>query len=85
MNETLKIHPSDNVAVALCDIENGAEIQTGSISITTLQNIPAGHKVALCRISKGKDIIKYGYPIGMATEDIPAGSHVHTHNIRTLL
>jgi altronate hydrolase len=44
-----------------------------------------GHKVALRDIAKGENIIKYGYPIGHALEDIKEGEHVHTHNIKTNL
>ncbi|MGN0181994.1 MAG: UxaA family hydrolase [Candidatus Ornithomonoglobus sp.] len=44
-----------------------------------------GHKVALRDIKAGEDIIKYGYPIGHALEDIKEGEHVHTHNIKTNL
>ena len=44
-----------------------------------------GHKVALRDIKKGENVIKYGYPIGYALEDIKAGEHVHTHNIKTNL
>lgn len=44
-----------------------------------------GHKVALQTISAGEKVIKYGYPIGVATEDIPAGAHVHSHNLHTAL
>lgn len=44
-----------------------------------------GHKVALTDIKKGENVIKYGYPIGHAIEDIKAGDHVHTHNIKTNL
>jgi altronate hydrolase len=44
-----------------------------------------GHKAALREIRKGEAVIKYGYPIGEATEDIPAGGHVHVHNLHTLL
>ena len=42
-------------------------------------NVENGHKYALCDIKKGENIIKYGFPIGHATEDIAAGEHVHTH------
>ena len=42
-----------------------------------------GHKIALCDIDEGHKIIKYGYPIGHATENIKKGSHVHTHNMKT--
>lgn len=44
-----------------------------------------GHKIALCDIADGQDIIKYGYPIGHAVTDIKKGEHVHTHNIKTNL
>ena len=48
-------------------------------------NIADGHKYALRAIKAGEDVIKYGQPIGHATEDIQAGEHVHTHNLATNL
>ena len=48
-------------------------------------NIDDGHKYARRNIVKGENIIKYGQPIGHATEDIGAGEHVHTHNVKTNL
>ena len=48
-------------------------------------NLQTGHKIALCDIEKGADIIKYGYPIGYATEDIKKGDAVHSHNMKTKL
>ena len=44
-----------------------------------------GHKYALSKINKGQDVIKYGFPIGVATCDIEIGEHVHTHNVKTKL
>ncbi|MBQ8494325.1 MAG: altronate dehydratase [Clostridia bacterium] len=44
-----------------------------------------GHKIALQNISAGEKVIKYGYPIGTATQDIPVGAHVHSHNLHTAL
>ncbi len=44
-----------------------------------------GHKYALFDINKGENVIKYGSPIGHATEDIKKGDHVHTHNLKTNL
>ena len=44
-----------------------------------------GHKYATRDIKRGENIIKYGNPIGHATEDIGAGEHVHTHNLKTNL
>ena len=48
-------------------------------------NLETGHKISLCNIKKGEDIIKYGYPIGYATEDISKGESVHSHNMKTKL
>ena len=48
-------------------------------------SLETGHKIAVCDISKGADIIKYGYPIGYATESIKKGDAVHSHNMKTKL
>lgn len=48
-------------------------------------NLENGHKYALRNIKKGENVIKYGYPIGVATEDIPENEHVHSNNLKTLL
>ena len=48
-------------------------------------SLSTGHKSAFCDIEKGSDIIKYGYPIGYATENIKKGEHVHSHNMKTKL
>ena len=48
-------------------------------------NLENGHKYALCDIKCGENIIKYGNPIGHATEDIKKGDHVHSHNVKTNL
>ena len=47
------------------------------------EDIPQGHKFALTNIKKDEQIIKYGYPIGFAKEDIAVGSWIHIQNIRT--
>ncbi|MBQ6419928.1 MAG: altronate dehydratase [Clostridia bacterium] len=44
-----------------------------------------GQKYAAAPIKKGEAVVKYGFPIGIATEEIPAGAHVHTHNLKTAL
>jgi altronate hydrolase len=69
MNKYLKIDPIDNV----------------EISISADNDIPIGHKRALCNIRKGEDIIKYGSPIGHAIHDICCGSHIDDTNIATNL
>ncbi|MDT0478182.1 UxaA family hydrolase, partial [Streptomyces sp. DSM 41014] len=49
------------------------------------QDIVRWHKFALCGIAKGKNVIKYGLPIGHALADIAPGEHIHAHNTRTNL
>ncbi len=85
MNKLVQITPKDMVAVALQPLTAGEAIDYGAGTVTLLTDIPMGHKVALRAIAKGEPVIKYGFPIGSATEDIPEGGHVHTHNIHTLL
>lgn len=70
MKQTLKIHPVDNVAVILTDNNPVA---------------PRGHKIALRNIAKGDPVVKYGFPIGRATQDIAEGEWVHSHNLATAL
>ncbi|AEC01289.1 UxaA family hydrolase [Parasphaerochaeta coccoides] len=84
-NKLVKISPTDVVAVAVIPLAKDTTCTVDGQDITLLSDIPAGHKVALVDIPKGGKVIKYGYPIGGAKEDIPAGSHIHTHNVRTLL
>ena len=48
-------------------------------------NLENGHKYAVRDIAKGEKIIKYGFPIGIATEDVSMGEHVHSHNMKTAL
>ncbi len=48
-------------------------------------DVESGHKYAIKDIKKGENIIKYGMPIGHATEEIKKGDHVHTHNVKTNL
>ena len=69
MKEKLKIHPRDNVAVCL----------------KAQGEIPAGHKMAVCDIPEGGEVIKYGCRIGLARCNIHKGEWVHTHNLRSAL
>ncbi len=85
MNKIVQITPRDMVAVALQPLAANEAVSYGSGKVTPLSDIPMGHKVALRDIKKGEPVIKYGFPIGEATEDIPKGGHVHSHNLHTLL
>lgn len=77
----LQIHPTDNVAVALMDLQPG--FQAGNVVLK--EAVGRGHKFAIANISAGEMVRKYGAPIGHATQDIAAGMLVHTHNLKTNL
>ena len=82
----LRLSPDDNVAVALRTLKAGESINDGSTASTTplincAERIMKGHKVALCDLPAGSRVIKYAQLIGVASADISAGDHVHTHNL----
>jgi altronate hydrolase len=85
MQEIIKIHPNDSVAVALKALTQGDTIQAGGHNVTLLEDIPQGHKFALKEIKSGEAVIKYGSSIGLAKEDIKEGAWIHTHNVKTAL
>ena len=79
----LRLHPADNVLTALANFEAGDELSINGERIVLSQRLPFGHKVAAIPIAAGEKIIKYGVPIGSATESIVRGEHVHTHNLKS--
>ena len=81
MNPVIVISENDNVGTALEPLEAGRSIALSGTSIVIAAAIPRGHKVALACIRTGQPVIKYGSSIGVATADIAAGAHVHTHNL----
>ncbi len=85
MDKTLLIDPKDNVVTALEPVKKGERCtvttERGEESFTALQDIPMGHKLAVCAIAQGTPVFKYGSAIGDATADIAAGEHVHSHNL----
>ena len=68
MSNFIKIHPADNVAVAIRDVETG---------------IPAGHKVALKDMAVGENVIKYGFPIGSLLSPVKKGELIDHTNLKT--
>ncbi len=85
MQSFIKINPNDNVAVALKPIAKGTTADISGVSVTTVEDIPQGHKFAIKPIKKGEPVIKYGFRIGYAQEDIEVGAWIHTHNVKTAL
>ena len=81
MRAVVVISDRDNVATALEPLEAGRRVEGRGRTVEALEPIPPGHKIALEPIAAGQSVVKYGSPIGLATWDIRAGAHVHTHNL----
>jgi altronate hydrolase len=81
----LQIAQNDNVASAVRDLEAGERVVIGEAAITVTAPIPRGHKFALSGIKAGDAVLKFGWPIGVATADIGQGDHVHSQNLATAL
>jgi altronate hydrolase len=80
-NSLIHLHDTDNVAVARVPVPAGTDLVVEGLSVRTVDAIPAGHKVALWDIAPGEVVERYGQVIGRAKEPIPAGRHIHTHNL----
>lgn len=80
--KVLQVHPSDNVLVALQDLEKNDLILFNGISYLLLDSIPAKHKFTIQDIPKEGSINMYGVLVGKATIDLPAGSKITTTNTR---
>lgn len=85
MKDFIKINENDNVIVAIKELKKGEKTSVDATEVEALEDIPAGHKMAIKDIKKDADVVKYGFRIGTAKEDIKAGQWIHTHNVKTAL
>jgi altronate hydrolase len=77
MASFLRLHPTDNVVVAVAGLSPGDIVD----DVKIIRRIPPGHKAAVRAIAKDMPALKFGQIIGFATQDIAAGDWVHEHNI----
>lgn len=85
MAEFIKIHPADNVAVAIHDVQAGGCFDIDGVQIVPQTLIPAGHKVALKDIAEGEDVVKYGFPIGHLLKAVSQGGLIDHSVLKTNL
>lgn len=85
--DAIVLHADDDVATALRPLAAGEEVvvrlAAGEARLVAREAVPLCHKLALHDLSKGALVRKYGQTIGKATIDIPAGAHVHVHNLQS--
>ncbi len=78
----LKVHPGDNVLVALKNLRKGAVISYNNVEYTLQEDIPAKHKFFIQDMNDGDSIIMYGVLVGKAQQFIPAGGRMTTENTK---
>ncbi len=87
MAKAILINARDNTATLLGEAQAGESVsivrESGEVAqeITARQDISVGHKIALCEIREGERVFKYGEPIGITTQTIQKGEHVHIQNV----
>lgn len=84
MNSWVRLHEDDHVVIALQPFAKGEKLTLEAGHVLELQDeVPKGHKVLTSAVRQGEHVLKFGYSIGVAKEDIAPGSWVHTHNMGT--
>ena len=81
-NRYLKIHPADNVYVALTDLKKGEKLTLNGRQLTLADDVPAKHKFLEKSLKPEEEVIMYGTLVGKAVQPIPEGGVIGTHNIK---
>ena len=79
----LRIHRADNVLIVVRSVKPGDREVIDGHEVLFTQGIAIGHKVAARDIRAGEKVYKCGVPIGSAKEKVPAGGHIHLHNLKS--
>jgi altronate hydrolase len=80
--KVLKVHPSDNVIVALQDLPKGEQITYNGSTYTLVDDIPAKHKFFEKNMAAGDEVVMYGVLVGKAQNEIPSGGIMNTSNVK---
>jgi altronate dehydratase small subunit len=89
MKKAIQLDDKDNVATVTDDVSKGEMVEVlnplGEVILDAkpVEDIMFGHKLALRRLGKGDEIVKYGEVIGVASKPIKVGEWVHTHNVES--
>jgi altronate hydrolase len=81
-NRFIKIHPNDNVFVALTDLKAGEQLRINGSVIPLANDVPAKHKFVEHSVDIEGEIYMYGGVVGKATHPIAAGGVIGTHNVK---
>ncbi len=79
----IRLAEADNVLMIATALAAGEMLRVAGETVSLSSPLSLGHKIAARDIAAGETILKYNFPIGVATEAIPLGAHVHVHNVRS--
>lgn len=80
--KVMKVHPDDNVLVALTDLALNQIIDYNGHQYTLIDRVPAKHKFVAKTLQAGDDIIMYGVLVGKAETEIRQGGRITTSNVK---
>jgi altronate hydrolase len=80
--QVLKVHPKDNVLVALTDLKKGDTIAYGADTFVLQDDVQAKHKFFTTDLQQGEKVIMYGVLVGTAQKFIAKASWMNTENIK---
>lgn len=89
MKRAIRMNKIDHVATLLDDASTGDEVGVHDpenrllYSLTCMEDVPFGNKIALCDLAAGDLLVKYGAVVGLVTHDIKCGHLVHVHNVKS--
>jgi len=78
----LKIHPADNVIVALKNLNANTEVELHGEHFTMLENIQAKHKFYTEDLELKSPVIMYGVLVGKVTRAVKKGELMSTQNLQ---
>src|SRR5262245_20443624 len=81
-NSVLRLHPKDNVLVALVDLKKGRPIELSGQPYILISDVPAKHKFAAEDVASGSEIVMYGVLVGKAQQPVHKGEVLTTRNMR---
>jgi altronate hydrolase len=82
MNKVLRVHPDDNLIVALQDLGAGEDVKLDEQSYTITLSVPAKHKFASVQLNQGDTVVMYGVMVGRAAQAIQRGEIITTFNVK---
>ena len=81
-NKLIKVHPEDNVAIALTDLWQGDKLDFEGEEVIVLSDVKAKHKITMVDLEPESKIYMYGVLVGKATSSIKRGDVLTVDNVK---